>query len=428
MQSTLLKGALYFTPNEPMLSRYLNIVVPLVLFGVIAFFVKDIPFYEYDTLCWRIWAEHNFEAGLTNAYNDEGSEMRTNYLPLYHYILYSYGMLCGSPESIRENMAYLKLITLAIDWLGLWYIYKWIDRKVAFYWIVLLSVANLAYAYNTLIWGQVDGISATFAFISAYYGFHRKTVLSSVFFVLALNMKLQAIIFFPVWGFFYLQYALEQRTVRAFLLPLAAFVAMQFVVLIPFLGTIDRVKDVVFESVGQFAYVSANAYNYWYAVLGNKIWHLPDIHGYIGTITYKRFGFAAFFISSVLAMIPLLRALYSRIVAGAKTFELTRPQVWLICALISLGFFYFNTQMHERYSHPAFIFITAYALFTKDFIPYVLFSIAYFLNLELVGVVLKRASYQTEIPYQMYIGWVFGAILIYLFIKLWSSSRQKQVH
>jgi hypothetical protein len=38
--------------------------------------------------------------------------------------------------------------------------------------------------------------------------------------------------------------------------------------------------------------------------------------------------------------------------------------------------------MHERYSHPAFLFIIAYSFLRKSYYLYMIFSIAYFLNLE----------------------------------------------
>jgi len=59
-------------------------------------------------------------------------------------------------------------------------------------------------------------------------------------------------------------------------------------------------------------------------------------------------------------------------------------KIWLTAALIGLIFFFFNTQMHERYSHYAFIFITVYAFSKRHYIPYILFSIAYLLNLDAV--------------------------------------------
>ncbi|WP_276133888.1 hypothetical protein [Polluticoccus soli] len=410
-----------------MLSRYLNIAIPILLFALIAFNIKAFPIYDYDNWCWTVWASHDLKEGLSNAYNDPNSPMRTNYLPVFHYILYVFGLICGSEKIINENVHYIKLATLAIDWLGLWYIYKWIDKKIAFYWLVILSLVNIAYSYNTLIWGQVDGIVATFAFISTYYGFHRKTALSALFFILALNTKLQAIIFFPVWGFFYLQHALEQRTLKSFLLPLMAMAATQFVILIPFLGTIDRILEVAFNLVGQYPHVSVMAFNYWHIALGDGVWNLPDTGNYIGGITYRQFGFATFFLCSFLALLPMLRVLYTRMVAGMKRLELTREQVWLICAVLGLCFFFFNTQMHERYSHPAFIFIAAYAFYTKRFLPYIIFSAAYFLNVEKVGAVMHLSNYHTAIYNHVFIAALFGVLLLYLLVKLWLSFKPKQL-
>ena len=47
-----------------------------------------------------------------------------------------------------------------------------------------------------------------------------------------------------------------------------------------------------------------------------------------------------------------------------------------------LGFFFFNTQMHERYSHPAMLMAFLYGILNKNYWIYGITSIAYFLNME----------------------------------------------
>jgi hypothetical protein len=65
-----------------------------------------------------------------------------------------------------------------------------------------------------------------------------------------------------------------------------------------------------------------------------------------------------------------------------KVITVDMAHILLIGALLPVLFFFFNTQMHERYPHPAFLFITAYSFLRTRYFLYIIFSIAYFLNLE----------------------------------------------
>ena len=57
---------------------------------------------------------------------------------------------------------------------------------------------------------------------------------------------------------------------------------------------------------------------------------------------------------------------------------------FLSLTLVTLIFFYFNTEMHERYIHPAILFSAIYAILAKDYIMYILLSLAYTLNMAKV--------------------------------------------
>lgn len=69
----------------------------------------------------------------------------------------------------------------------------------------------------------------------------------------------------------------------------------------------------------------------------------------------------------------------------------------ILILLISLVFFYFNTQMHKRYSHPALLFSGAFAFVNGSYLMYVLCSLAYFLNMEKVLKYLQLENYNTFI-------------------------------
>ena len=56
--------------------------------------------------------------------------------------------------------------------------------------------------------------------------------------------------------------------------------------------------------------------------------------------------------------------------------------LFLSTGLLSLYFFYFNSQMHERYANPIIIFFFFYGVASKNYKLYILASIPYFLSLD----------------------------------------------
>jgi hypothetical protein len=96
--------------------------------------------------------------------------------------------------------------------------------------------------------------------------------------------------------------------------------------------------------------------------------------------------------------------------------------ILLVGALIPLLFFFFNTQIHERYSHPAFLFIIAFSFLRKRYFLYIIFSIAYFLNLEKA----LRAfdlHYSTFIFGNRFIAGLYLITIIVLFRELMLNSN-----
>lgn len=401
-------------------SSYLNVLLPVCCFIAVAFAIPYLPEgHQYDRRCWYNWAVYMFDHGLSNTYNTD-----TNYLPLYQYVLYAYAKICGAPETIWSSLSYLRLLTLAFEWLGLWYLYLWTEKKLPYYLLILISLINLGQSYNTLLWGQVDGISSALVFISVYYGYFKKPVLSTLFFVLAVNMKLQSMIFLPVWGYFCLSTLSETKRLRELFLPLLAAAALQLIVLLPFIHHLPRVWQVIAESFGKFPVVSLGAFNFWYLVLGAEAYSLPDSGIFIFNLTYKQSGLILFFITGTIALLPLLRNLYK--LPAKKAAHVSKIQVWCIAAIIPIAFFFFPTEMHERYSHPAFLFIMALAVYKNDYFPYLLFSLAYFVNLETIAHSLWLGN-SSFIFNPLVVATEYALLLLYLFFRLWQQRPGSSV-
>lgn len=400
-------------------TKFFNFFLLLMLFVFVSVCVRHMPGYADDIDFWKRWAVAIHDNGISNVYNTD-----TNYLPLIHYLLLVFNWANGSTQDILSNINNFRLITLAFDCLGLWYVYKWMDRKIAFMPFLLLCILNIAYTYNSLIWGQVDGILATLVFISFYYAWRQRLLLCGVFFMLALCMKLQAIIFLPLLGLLCLQVAGHVRKPQYILAPILGMLLALFVILLPFMASPDaifKITNVAFDSVDKYPRLSLNAMNFWYLVINGNPFFIEDKQIFIGGLTSKVVGLLLFAMAYFFALLPLIRAVISNLKAPGAV--ISKEKLWVMCTLTVLLFFFFNTQMHERYSHPAFIFIIAYAFYCKDFVPYVLFSMAYFLNLERVLKWLQLSNYETLIFDPRFIAGIYLIIIVYLFIKLYRNKN-----
>lgn len=398
-----------------------RIVIAMVLFIATSIVSWNIPIKGFDGDCWRDWTIHIYRHGLMLAYHSGA-----DYPPFYLYILYLFGKVWGSEQAIVEHIASLKSVTFMFDFWGLWYVYRWIDKKVDFVLLLLVSVFNIAYSYNSVIWGQVDGIMSTLVFISIYYAWKQRNILSAVWFVLAVNMKLQAIIFLPVWGLISLYNALDRKNVKPILKQLAIILLVQFILILPFLPDKyerDTLWRAVTTAAGRYPFLSYNAFNLWYFISPDPF-HTKDELAF-GGISCNNIGHMLFFTVSFIVLWPLLRNVFLKF-KNSNTALLSKEKLWLMCSLVVLSFFYFNTQMHERYCHPAFIFLTAYSFYSRDFIPYVLFSAAYFLNLEGIYRWLELPNYDTLIFSPAFIAGLNGILIMYLMYKLYRREKAVQ--
>ena len=88
-----------------------------------------------------------------------------------------------------------------------------------------------------------------------------------------------------------------------------------------------------------------------------------------------------FSILSLITLLPLFLSAVSKMFKG-RFYRIDRDSLFLVFALISLLFFYFNTQMHERFGHTALLFTAAFAFSTRRYWLFILLCAAYFGNME----------------------------------------------
>lgn len=363
-------------------------------------------FSHRDMTLWKHWAGHIQHAGLAKVY-----ETKSDYPPLLHFVLFLYTWFIGS-----SVIYWLKLWMLVLDFAAAWLVFRFVGKWYA----PLVFLLNPAVWYNTLIWGQVDGFLALLAFAAFVLAWKGQVAAVGAVFVAMINLKLQGVIFLPLLALLVLPTMVRTFSWKNLLLWLLAPAAVQVLLLMPFIleGNLHEVWKVANTAVGRYPVISANAYNLWEFVEKGNLYYLRDDMLFLG-LTYRLWGFILFFSTSFIALWPLLRATWSEIF-HRKVHPRKLEFALLAAILCSLLFFYVNTQMHERYSHPALIFAAVYALTYRRWTGYIVLSAAVLLNMEDVLKSLHLPNYSTFIFDNELIS------VLYLFAILWhfvKSSR-----
>jgi Gpi18-like mannosyltransferase len=287
-------------------------------------------------------------------------------------------------------------------------------------WIVLICCLNVALLHNTVIWRQVDSVFSFFLVLSIYFLVSKKVFLSVLSFLFAVNMKAQSMIFLPILLLGCWQVMADERVSLRFVTRASAKIfaqvglvcIVQFLLLLPFIleGTLASVLKAFTQSVDFYPVISANAHNFWMLVLGQERMWTSDAQQYLW-FTYKQWGLLLFSLTCSLSLFPLTKYVYKK-----YAFSLRRKWELYVgtVALCFSSFFLFNTQMHERYMHPALVFALLFALISGKrwaMLWMVLCSMSYALNLE--AVLLTWESIHP--PYFWDILWINATISLFTF-------------
>ena len=372
---------------------------------------------------WERWSAFMMEEGFVNIY-DYGIIYPTifpcNYPPVILYFLYSFGKIIGTVEGISEHINYFKAFPLFFDFAGAFAIFFLIKRETKNLFLPLLLLLNIAYLYNSLFWGQVDSIPAILILLSLIFAIRSQVGLSMIFCVLALNTKLQTIIFVPLLGLVLLPDLLKSARKTTFSLGVTLF--LQLIIVLPFLlaGTLPKLLYVVTNAVDQYTNISLNAYNFWHLVMSSNPLYGKDYQLWLFGITYKTWGLCLFTFSIILSLMPIILKLKHSFGQPFGKDQVHREMIFLSAFLIGLCFFFFNTQMHERYAHPILIMSFYFGLLSRNYWIYGIASLAYLLNLESVLKAFDLTFYDSFVFNKKFIALLFLTALVLGFVRLYS--------
>ena len=323
---------------------------------------------------WRDWALTIHRNGLANTYNST-----INYFPVYIYGLYVYDLLQGTEAHIIQNINSIKILFVFFDFLPVFVLCCFRQRLLSFKIPYLFLLLNIAYVFNSMIWGQIDSIYVNLSFLAIVAGL-LYPIAGVLLYLLALNTKPQAIEFLPVMALVLL---FSIRNVKTAVLSLLCAAVLQLVLVVPFIsaGGVSKLVHHATHAAGLYNQLSICAFNIWYIIVRDNPYFIDSASTYF-LISYTATGVILFGISALLVWWPLAKRLWYERVNKLSPDERTYKMVFLSTGLICLYFFYFNSRMHERYALPIIIFFFFYGVVSKNYKLYILASIPFVLSLD----------------------------------------------
>ena len=221
---------------------------------------------------------------------------------------------------------------------------------------------------------------------------------------------------------------------KVFFTTLLTKIGICLLILLPFLlaNQFLNFLNVFTVAINYFPFVSLHAYNLWYLLFPFKDpMNISDTLLFLG-ITYKAWGHFLFLIYSIGIILPLIAIIKKQFNRSLKvSFNKRELEIILLCCvMLPLIFFFFNTQMHERYGHPAIIFAGAYAILSRKYILFILLSVAMVLNME--GLIyyfqLPQYWYKHSLIFnERFIALIYLIAIIIGFWQLYESVKSKDM-
>ncbi len=348
--------------------------IEILLLFVLYLFILPRVYMDYDMGFWREWALLIHHNGLANTYNTS-----INYFPVYVYGLYVYDLLQGTDANIIHNINNIKILFVFFDFLPIIVLCCFRQKLLSFKIPYLFLLLNIAYVFDSMVWGQIDSIYTSLAFLAIITTL-RYPIAGILLYLLALNTKQQAIEFLPVMAIALLYSVRKFKTV---IIGAASAICLQVLLLIPFMssGGVGKLTTIASNTVGLYNQLSICAFNIWYLVTRSNPYFINSNDSYF-LISYRATGFIMFSVAALAVLVPLARKVWHLRKNNLDLDEATYRILFLSTGLLCLYFFYFNSQMHERYALPIIIFFFFYGVASKNYRLYILASIPFLLSLD----------------------------------------------
>ncbi len=343
------------------------LVVCAVAFAVRLPFMAA-PGFPPDQDQFFIWSMRTTRGGLAAAYGVPVEAKRSNYPPLYLYVLRGLAGVyrwkaghtlddrvraevfrgLGTPDA-RTAAAVYKLPAVIADAVLGGLLVLWLWRRVRPGWAVAVGgVYSLmpGVIHDSAVWGQIDAIPTLFVVAALEMARRRRMVPMWCFAALGALTKPQGLVLAPIWLVVTaVPHANRLRRIGRSAIAVGLLVGA---VALPFRGSLGRVADAYTGAASYYPYLHLNGFSAWFMVnsLGRPHldrpgeFYIRDDGAAFAGLPPRWLGLAAF---SCVALWLGVR-LWRRRCDEASFFQAARA--------LPLAFFVLSTQMHERYAMP----------------------------------------------------------------------------
>lgn len=341
------------------------------------FFIGNTGFLA-DIAFWKSWSLAAADHGIVWA----ASNTNSNYPPAFFYVLWLMGKvyaLIADPHNFNDfwrqnNFAFLlvsKSVAIISDLIIAYLIYWFFSKKETLNKLgaflnnraieqssnslpILLSsifFLNPVVILDSAIWGQVEPFGILFTIISIILLFYHRPLLATAIFATGTLMKLQNIIFIPIYFIFIWRYFDFSTMIKS----LAAGTVTFFALNLPFIWQhqMNQVLYLLTVNSDYFPWLSLNAHNLWWIVAGGHGMQVIDKITVLGILNAKTVGLIIF---------SIIYFLFSILV-----FLKPSPRNFLLSlTMVIFAFFLFTTQSHERYSYPVVVLLLLFYPFIES--------------------------------------------------------------
>lgn len=322
----------------------------LVLLAALSFrfLLSFLPSDAIDMPGYKAWSLYLATKGFRNFYQT----WHVVYGPGYLYLLWLSGKLTLILPGINHDWL-IKFWMVLSDFTAGWLIYRIARRQGKTglgFWLGVGYVLNPAVFFNSSVWGQFESLMATLLLATVYlFNRHRKEA-ACVFYTVAVLVKPQSAMVFPLVALLLLRDFDWKILLRATLGAAAVFVLC----VLPFSSgrPLYWLFGHYLKSSADYPYATANGFNLW-TVLGGQT--VPDNRPFYG-LTYFQWSLI------LLAAVAALSLAVTRL-KNASDFT-GYCAAFLLCG----GVFCVGTRMHERYLYPALLFLTVCLIWDYRFI------------------------------------------------------------
>lgn len=345
---------------------YKNFYVVILFALILRLLLGLLPSFTIDMNNWIAWSGMLTEHGLLKFYSLPGW---TDYMPGFFYYLWIAGSFFKALGSSLTPFWVKLPVILADMGVGL-LLYKILLKKsfkIAVF-AYLSYVLNPVVMFTNSIWGQTDGLIALFVLLAAYFLAEKKNyVVSSLFWVLALLVKPQALAALPVLLLYLLFNKKYKKTLFFILLSLLLVVVLG----LPFFAKTNPIFGIpilISKMSNESPFTSVMAFNFWAFIKG--MW-ISDSETFLG-LQYAHWGAVIFLGAFISAMVGLFRSKRKPV------------HLYFFLGLTYLAFFLFPTRVHERYilvSLPLFLLSASFAYSKFEIVLYFFLSALSLINI-----------------------------------------------